>query len=71
MPALPEKISPPEKTLTMPRGGKNKYTAKQKRQAAHIEASYRKRGNKPARAWRTVNKRTGGGRKSRSPAHAR
>lgn len=28
----------------MPRGDKSKYTDKQKRQAAHIEESYEKRG---------------------------
>jgi hypothetical protein len=54
---------------TMPRGDKSSYTDKQKRQAAHIEESYRDRGvtkdEAEARAWATVNKTTGGGRKSR------
>lgn len=48
----------------MPRGSKSSYSPKQKRQAAHIEESYEKRGvsSKEAgeRAWRTVNKVTGG-----------
>ncbi len=54
----------------MPQGDKSAYTAKQKRQAAHIEASYEKRGVRTRtaqrRAWATVNKLTGGGRKSGS-----
>ena len=54
----------------MPQVDKSSYTDKQKRQAAHIEASYEKRGLTPkaaeARAWATVNKLTGGGKKSRS-----
>lgn len=52
----------------MPRGSKAKYTDKQKRQAKHIEESYRDRGysEKTAekRAWQTVNKQSGGGEKS-------
>lgn len=52
----------------MPRGSKSKYTDKQKRQAEHIEDSYRERGvpqdEAEARAWATVNKMTGGGKKS-------
>lgn len=51
----------------MPRGDKSSYSNKQKRQAAHIEESYRKRGlseNKAEeRAWRTVNKQTSGAKK--------
>jgi len=51
----------------MPRGDKSSYTGKQKRQAEHIEDSYKKRGvsSKTAakRAWATVNKETGGGKK--------
>lgn len=51
----------------MPRGDKSKYTSKQKRQAQHIEEGYEKRGlNRKAaesRAWATVNKSTGGGKK--------
>lgn len=54
----------------MPRGSKAKYTEKQKRQAEHIEDSYRERGvpqdEAEARAWATVNKMTGGGKKSGS-----
>src|SRR6185503_8600858 len=51
----------------MPRGDKSKYTDKQKRQAEHIEEGYKKRGvsteEAEARAWATVNKMTGGGKK--------
>jgi len=51
----------------MPRGDKSSYTDKQKRQAEHIEEGYEKKGIKAgtatARAWATVNKLTGGGRK--------
>jgi hypothetical protein len=51
----------------MPQGDKSSYTAKQKRQAKHIEAGYEKKGLKTktakARAWATVNKLTGGGKK--------
>ena len=54
----------------MPRGDKSSYTSKQKRQAEHIEEGYEKRGvsRKEAakRAWATVNKETGGGKKSGS-----
>ncbi len=54
----------------MPRGDKSSYTEKQKRQAAHIEEGYESRGLKPReakrRAWATVNKMTGGGKKSGS-----
>ena len=54
----------------MPRGDKSSYSSKQKRQARHIEESYEKRGagSKEAarRAWATVNKETGGGKKSGS-----
>ncbi|MDF2074729.1 Rho termination factor N-terminal domain-containing protein [Pseudomonas mendocina] len=49
----------------MPRGSKDKYTAKQKRKAEHIEDSYKERGvpqdEAEARAWATVNKQSGGG----------
>ena len=52
----------------MPRGNKDKYTDKQKRQAEHIEEGYEKRGvsNDEAerRAWATVNKSDKGGKKS-------
>jgi ribosomal protein L44E len=51
----------------MPRGDKSKYTDKQKRQAAHIEEGYKKQGKSEdeaeRRAWATVNKMTGGGKK--------
>jgi plasmid stabilization system protein ParE len=54
----------------MPRGDKSAYTDKQKRQAEHIEESYEERGvpEKEAerRAWATVNKMSGGGKKSGS-----
>jgi hypothetical protein len=54
----------------MPRGSKAKYTSKQKRQASHIEEGIRKRGGSTERAkriaWATVNKETGGGKKSGS-----
>ena len=54
----------------MPRGDKSSYTDKQKRQAEHIEEGYEKRGvpdeEAERRAWATVNKTTGGGKKSGS-----
>lgn len=54
----------------MPRGDKSKYTDKQKRQAAHIEEGYRKKGlpekEVERRAWATVNKESGGGKKTTS-----
>jgi hypothetical protein len=54
----------------MPRGDKSSYTDKQKRQAEHIEEGYEERGIAPKeaerRAWATVNKETGGGKKSGS-----
>jgi len=50
----------------MPQGDKSKYTAKQKRQAEHIEEGYEKKGvakeEAEARAWATVNKNDGGGK---------
>lgn len=52
----------------MRRGDKSAYSNKQKRQAAHIEQSYESRGVPEGaaerRAWATVNKETGGGRRS-------
>ena len=52
----------------MPRGDKSAYTDKQKRQAEHIEEGYEEKGvsHKEAekRAWATVNKTSGGGKKS-------
>ena len=54
----------------MPRGDKSSYSSKQKRQAEHIEEGYEKRGTSKKeaerRAWATVNKQTGGGKKSGS-----
>ena len=54
----------------MPRGDKSAYTDKQKRQAEHIEEGYEARGmpedEAASRAWATVNKMTGGGKKSGS-----
>lgn len=54
----------------MPRGDKSSYSNKQKRQAKHIEDSYKKRGKSgkeaARRAWATVNKESGGGNKSGS-----
>jgi plasmid stabilization system protein ParE len=54
----------------MPRGSKEKYSSKQKRKAEHIEEGYEKRGvrTKEAerRAWATVNKQEGGGKKGGS-----
>ena len=51
----------------MPQGDKSKYTDKQKRQAEHIEEGYEKKGmpeeEAEARAWATVNKQDGGGKK--------
>jgi plasmid stabilization system protein ParE len=57
----------------MPRGDKSKYTDKQKRQAEHIEESYRERGvdekTAESRAWATVNAQDGGGKKSGGSGH--
>jgi plasmid stabilization system protein ParE len=54
----------------MPRGDKSKYTDKQERKADHIAESYEARGvSEPEaerRAWATVNKDDGGGKKSGS-----
>ena len=54
----------------MPRGDKSSYTDKQKRQAEHIEEGYEGRGvskkEAESRAWATVNKESGGGKKSGS-----
>lgn len=54
----------------MRRSGKETYTEKQKRQAQHIEASYREEGVSEGLAekiaWATVNKQSGGGEKSGS-----
>lgn len=52
----------------MPRGDKSSYTAKQRRKAHHIEEGYEERGvserEAERRAWATVNKEDGGGKKS-------
>jgi hypothetical protein len=54
----------------MPQGDKSRYTDKQKRQAKHIEARFEKKGlstkASQGRAWATVNKLSGGGKKSGS-----
>ena len=54
----------------MAQGSKKKYTGKQKRKAEKIARGYKKRGvsKKEAsrRAWATVNKASGGGKKSGS-----
>ena len=59
-----------KKGSPMPQGDKSSYTDKQKRQAQHIEAGYEKKGvstkTAEARAWATVNKLTGGGKKNGS-----
>jgi len=54
----------------MPRGDKSAYTDKQKRKAEHIEEDYEDRGvskgEAERRAWATVNKESGGGKKAGS-----
>ncbi len=54
----------------MPQWDKSAYTDKQKRKAEHIEESYEKKGvsheEAEKRAWATVNKQDGGGKKSGS-----
>ena len=54
----------------MPQGDKDKYTDKQKRKAEHIAEGYEDRGvsdkEAKSRAWATVNKESGGGKKSGS-----
>lgn len=54
----------------MPQGDKDAYTDKQKRKARHIAEGYEKRGvpddEAERRAWATVNKQDGGGKKSGS-----
>jgi plasmid stabilization system protein ParE len=53
--------------IAMPRGDKAKYSDKQERKAEHIVESYEDRGIPAAeaerRAWATVNKDDGGGKK--------
>lgn len=59
----------------MPQGDKSKYTDKQKRQAEHIEEGYRERGisekEAESRAWATVNKQDGGGKKPGGSGHGK
>jgi plasmid stabilization system protein ParE len=54
----------------MARGDKSAYIDKQKRKAEHIEEGYEHRGvakdEAERRAWATVNKESGGGKKSGS-----
>jgi plasmid stabilization system protein ParE len=54
----------------MPRGDKSAYTDKQERKADHIADSYKEKGlsakEAERRAWATVNKDDGGGKKSGS-----
>ena len=54
----------------MPQGDKGKYTDKQKHKAEHIEEGYARSGvsrkEAESRAWATVNKESGGGKKSGS-----
>ena len=54
----------------MARGSKASYSNKQKRKAEHIAEGYTSRGTSgkeaKRRAWATVNKETGGGKKSGS-----
>ncbi len=54
----------------MSQGDKSKYTDKQKRKAKHIEEGYVEQGLPEnvaeSRAWATVNKQDGGGKKSGS-----
>lgn len=49
----------------MARGDKDKYTAKQKRKAKHIEKNYKQKGYSVDKAeelaWKTVNEQDGGG----------
>lgn len=59
----------------MARGSKAKYTDKQKRQAEHIEEGYKERGisedEAESRAWATVNKMSGGGKKPGGSGHGK
>jgi hypothetical protein len=65
----PDSVHPasPTEERVMPRGDKSAYTSKQKREAEHIEESYKRKGvsakTAAARAWATVNKQDGGGKK--------
>lgn len=57
----------------MTKGDKSKYTEKQKRKAEHIESGYEKKGigkdEAERRAWATVNKQDGGGKKHGGSGH--
>jgi plasmid stabilization system protein ParE len=59
----------------MPRGNKSKCTDKQERKADHIAESYEKRGlsdkEVERRAWATVNKDDGGGKKEGGSGHGK
>jgi plasmid stabilization system protein ParE len=58
------------KEVAMARGDKSSYTDRQKRRAEHIEEGYENKGvsseEAARRAWATVNKEEGGGKKSGS-----
>ena len=60
----------PNTEVMMPQGDKSSYSSKQKRQAKHIAEGYENRGTSHGeaerRAWATVNKESGGGKKSGS-----
>jgi len=62
--------SRPRESTPLPQGDKSSYTAKQKRQAEHIEKGCEKKGlstkNSEAGAWATVNKLSGAGKLSGS-----
>jgi plasmid stabilization system protein ParE len=62
--------APNLKEKDMPKGDKSSYTGKQKRKAEHIEEGYEDSGvdkeEAERRAWATVNKESGGGKKSGS-----
>jgi hypothetical protein len=70
MSAFRKRIASGNRGAFMPRGDKSAYTEKQKRQAEHIEEGYEHRGvstgEAERRAWATVNKSSGGGKKSGS-----
>jgi plasmid stabilization system protein ParE len=56
-----------DERIAMPRGDKSKYTDKQERKADHIAEGYKRKGvstkEAESRAWATVNKDDGGGKK--------
>lgn len=66
----PHQTSPNPLEAIMPQGDKSAYTDKQKRKAEHIEEGYEARGvgkeEAERRAWASVNKDDGGGKKSGS-----